>query len=361
MITGGGTGGHTSPAVAIFEEIQSRDPQLSVQWVGCKNSVEERVAKAYSIPFRAVPSEGWPRENRLRRIIFLIKLIFGALRSFVLLLKFRPQVVLGVGGYVSVPLTWAAQRMGIPTVLHEQNKRLGMANRVLAKKCDRLLLSFEGTVGDYPKDNASVVGNPVRSGFSRPPNRDDACEKLGLDASIPVILICGGSQGARRLNEAMEELLQKFSAEEAQFIWMTGPTAAQAARSLADDSPASVSVYGYIDDMVSACAASTLIVSRAGASSTAEICVLGKPSILVPYPYATDNHQEQNARALEEAGGAVVLLDEACTGERLAHEIRTLLENPKKLDDLGENALRIAPKSAVEEIVEVMFSVGLGG
>jgi len=360
MITGGGTAGHTSPAVAIIEELQKRDPHLELQWVGCRGRVEERVCANLSIPFRSVPVRGWPRSGIVQRVIALAALAIAGARSYIYLRIFRPQAVIGVGGYVSVPLTWVAQRRGIPTILHEQNKQLGMANRLLAPKADKLLLSFPDTSGAFEEDRAIVVGNPVRSGFLAPPSPETACETLGLDPTIPIVLVCGGSQGARTLNEAMIEALAQFKANEVQFIWMTGKTEVGPARKAAEKAAAAVTVYAFIDDMVSACAAATVIVSRAGASSTAEIATLGKPSILVPYPYATDNHQEVNARAFEAAGAAVVLLDSECSGARLVAELRDMLDDASRLDAMGVAAATLARPVAVESIVETILSVSFG-
>lgn len=357
MITGGGTAGHTSPAVAIIEELQKRDPRLELQWVGCSGSVEERVCSTLSIPFRSVPVRGWPRAGIVRRVWSLFSLGLSVARCVFHLRAFRPQVVIGVGGYVSVPLTWLAQRFRVPTILHEQNKQLGLANRVLARRAHVLLLSFPDTKGRYPQDRARVVGNPVRNGFLNPPVRAAACAALGLDATVPVVLVCGGSQGAHTLNHAMEEVLREFRFDEAQFIWMTGKTEVVRARRTTIGCKAAVTVHAFIDDMVTACSAATLMVNRAGASSTAEIATLGKPSILVPYPFATDNHQDVNARAFEDAGAAVLIPDVDCTGVRLVEEVRALLSDPARLDRMGKAARTLAKPVAVETIVETIFSV----
>lgn len=357
MITGGGTAGHTSPAVAIIEELKQRDPQLELLWVGRAGSVEERVCSTLSLPFRSVPVRGWPRSGVLKRIWALLALGVSGARAFFFIRAFRPQVVIGVGGYVSVPLTWVAQRLGVPTILHEQNKQLGMANRVLAPRAHSLLLSFPDTQGAYPEDRALVVGNPVRAGFLMPPEMAAARATLELKPDVPVVLVCGGSQGAHTLNRAMEDVLAGFEEDEAQFVWMTGKSEAGHARSIATKAAASVTVHAFIDDMVTACSAATLIVSRAGASSTAEIAALGKPSILVPYPFATDNHQEVNARAFESAGAALVLLDEECTGPRLLEDLRALLGDPEKLGIMGEAARTLGKPVAVEKIVETILSV----
>ncbi len=357
MITGGGTGGHTSPAVAIIEELQKRDSRLTMQWVGRQGGVEERVSQAQAIPFRSLPVEGWPRTRSLRKVWVAGKLALSVGRAFVLIKKFRPQLVLGVGGYVSLPLVWAAQRMGVPTVLHEQNKRLGLANRLLAPRAARILLSYPDTLGEYPKGRARVVGNPVRKGFTQPPSRNEACATLGLDPSVPAVLVSGGSQGAHTLNAAVAEAVAQFDPGEVQVLWMTGVVDAPKARVAAENAAALVQVFTFIDDMVTACAAADLIVSRAGASSTAELAVLGKPTILVPYPYAADNHQEQNARAFEEAGAAVILLDRECSGARLLEQMRELLADPIRLEAMGAAATVLAKSSAAEAIAEEILSL----
>lgn len=356
MITGGGTAGHTSPAVAIFEELQKRDPALEVQWVGRRGSIEERVCAKLAIPFRSVAVRGWPRAGIVGRVTALMRLAIGGAQAWLHLRRFRPQVVLGVGGYVSVPLVWVAQKTGVPTLLHEQNTHLGLANRLLGKDASRLLLSFPDTTGDYPKERALVVGNPVRAGFVAPPDREIALGTMGLDPSVPLVLVVGGSQGARTLNEAMASLLGGFGPRDVQFLWMTGKTGLEAARAATANAAATVQPTAFIDDMATACAAATLIVSRAGASSTAEIAALGKPSILVPFPHATDNHQETNARAFEAVGAAVVLLDTDCTADRLAREIRSLLGDRDRLVRMGQASRSLARPAAVENIVEAVFA-----
>lgn len=362
MITGGGTGGHTSPAIAIIEEIKKRDPRFELQWVGCAGGIEERVCADQSIPFRAVPVKGWPRGSRIKKLWAAMHLARGIVRSYFHIRKFRPQVVVGVGGYVSVPLMWTAQRMGIPTIIHEQNKQLGMANILLADEAYRILLSFPDTKGKYPAERAEVVGNPVRAGFSLAPDRSEACATLEFDPSIPVVLVCGGSQGAQSINRAIGHAVEQMKPDEFQLMWMTGPSDVGDAREAANKSDALVNVYGYIDDMVTACAAARLIVSRSGASTTAEIAQVGRASLLIPYPHATDNHQEKNARAFEDAGAALVLLDDDCWGDggKILSEIRNLLANPDKLDAMEEAAKSMAQPVAVERIVEHVFEAAFG-
>lgn len=352
MITGGGTGGHTSPAVAVIEEFQRRDPRFRAQWVGRKGGIEERICERMQIPFRSVPIEGWPRKRTLRRLWVGAKLAYSVLRCMDYIRRFRPQAVIGVGGYVSLPLCYAAQRLTIPTILHEQNKRLGMANRVLAPRATHIMLSYPETLGNYPKERSRVVGNPVRAGFSQPIDKRAAREKLGLDPEVPVVLVSGGSQGAHSINQAMIEILKRFQRDEAQFVWTTGSSDAAEARKASESAAVRAEAFAFLDDMPAACAASDLIVARSGASTTAEIAMVGKPSVLVPYPFATDNHQEDNARAFEAAGASVVVLDKECTGEHLATLIRSLLGDAGKLEAMSRAAFGLAKPGAAEAIVE---------
>ncbi len=357
MITGGGTAGHTSPAVAVIEELQSRDPRLVLQWVGRKGAVEERVAQQHSIPFRALPVSGWPRRGVFKRLWVAMQLAVAIVMALVYLRRFRPQAVLAVGGYVSVPLTLVAQRLGIPTVLHEQNRSMGLANRLLAKNASRILLSFDETSGAFPKANARLTGNPVRKDFHNPPSKTEARERLQLDPNVPVVVVTGGSQGAQTINRALETVLQSLSPGQAQFIWLAGRAGAEAARAIAENSPADVRVHAFVDNMAEVCAASDLLISRAGASSTAEIGILGRPSILIPYPAATDNHQEHNARAMESAGAAVVILDSECTGERLLKSVEELLNDPNRLAEMAVSAKSTGRPAAADTIAEEIFSL----
>ncbi len=357
MIAGGGTGGHTSPATAILEELQKRDPRLAVQWVGCQGAIEERVSVSLAVPFRALPVEGWPRRHTPRKLVATAKMAWSAVRSWLYIRKFNPQVVIGVGGYVSLPLLWVAQRCGIPTVIHEQNRLLGVANGILAERATRLFLSFPETKGRYPKDRARFVGNPVRTAFANPQDKSKACEAFGLNPEIPVILVSGGSQGAHTINTAMMETVKRFEPGEAQFLWMTGRADAKQAQAASDEVSATVLVFPFIEDMATACAAADLVVSRAGASTTAEIAVMHKPSILVPYPHATDNHQEHNARAFAEAGAAVILPDPECTGESLARVVRDLLADGKRLKQMASAAATLGKPTAAETIAEDILAL----
>jgi len=359
MITGGGTGGHTSPALAVYDELCRRDPRLRVQWVGCAGRIEERICKQHGIPFRSIPVEGWPRSNRIRKVWTAAKLLAGMARALLLLRAFRPQVVFGVGGYVSLPLMLVAQRLNILTVIHEQNRRLGMANQMLAARAAKIYLSFPDTKGEFPQEHAEFVGNPVRPEFTAPPAREDALNTFALDRDRPVVLVFGGSQGARTINDAVEARLDDWLDDGIQLIWAAGKADFDTLRARVGEREG-LRLFPYLDDMADACVAADLVVARAGASTTAELAVLGKPCVLIPYPHATDNHQAQNAAAFEEAEAGRVLEDILCTGDELIKEVREMLSDPVGLAKMAENARSLAKPVAADMIVEGIMTLIFG-
>ncbi len=355
MIAGGGTGGHTSPASAIVQELRRRDPNLYVQWVGKRGAIEERVARSIDVTFRPLPAAGWPRKLSPKQISTALKNAASLVLALRYVRSFQPQLVVGVGGYVSLPPLFAAQLLGVPTFIHEQNKRLGVANRLLAKRATRIFLSFEDSVGDFPRDKAEVVGNPVRAGFLSPPERDDAKRALGLDPRLPLVLVVGGSQGAQSINRAVAGCIKALPAGAAQFLWMTGAHSFEQAKAAAESATVATDVRSFIDDMVTACAAADLIVSRAGASSTAEIAAIGRASILIPYPHATDDHQTGNAQAFVDAGAAVLLRDVECNAETLSALIRELLADAPRRAAMEHGALTLARPHAAEVVADALL------
>lgn len=364
IITGGGTGGHIFPALSILEELQRRDHLLLVQWVGKKGNLEEKICQQKGIPFRTVPIRGWPRKLSISQGITASLLALSIIRSFQILLRFQPQIVIGVGGYVSFPVLWCAQMLNIPTVLHEQNSRLGMANKILAKKAKKVFLSFplvENLPEEiYPKEKFILTGNPVRQAFLTPLSREEACSKFGLNPERKTILVMGGSQGAHTLNLAISNMLSYLEPDELQILWITGPNDYEKYKNLESQSNVLLKIFPFYEDMADMMSASDLLVARSGASTLAEITVLGKPSILIPFPYATDNHQEYNARSLENAGASEVLLDRDCSADTLLPRIRKIINEPVLLQNMANSAKKLAKPLAsetiAEEIIKLVFS-----
>lgn len=364
VITGGGTGGHIFPALSIIEELQRRDHLLLVQWVGKKGNLEEKICQQKGIPFRSVPIRGWPRKISVSQGITAFMLGLSIIRSFQILLRFQPQIVIGVGGYVSFPVLWCAQRLNIPTILHEQNSRLGMANRILAKKAKKVFLSFP-LVENLPKeiytpDKFIITGNPVRHAFLNPPSKEEVCSKLGFNPQQKTVLIMGGSQGAYTLNLAVSDMLNKLEPGEFQIIWITGQNDYERYKDLALQSKMPLIIYPFYEDMADLMSIADLVVARSGASTLAEITVLGKPSILIPFPYATDNHQEHNARSIENAGAGEVLLDKDCSADTLLPRIRKIINDPILFQNMSKSAKTLAhplaSETIAEEIIKLVFS-----
>ncbi len=361
LIAGGGTGGHTSPALAIVEALRRQAPGALVAWVGRRGAIEDRVSAANDIPFFAIPGEGWPRRGAIRRVLVAAKTALALAQSAWLIRRFRPDIVIGVGGYVSLAPLLTAQWLRYPTVIHEQNKRLGMANRLLARRARRIFLSYEATLGAYPKDRALVTGNPVRAAFANPPTPAEARIRFGLRPDLPTVLVTGGSQGAQSINRAVTAMLERLAPESMQLIWMTGTSGETMAREAARRARIPVIVHPFIEDMAAAFAAADCIVGRAGASSAAEIAVMGKPSILVPYPFAADNHQEDNARAFEQAGAAIVIRDGDISGDFLAESLPALFKNPERLAEMGRAAAAMAKPAAAETIATEILTLTSDG
>lgn len=355
LIAGGGTGGHTSPASAIIEELRQRDPGVELLWVGKAGAIEERVAAANGVAFQAIPAVGWPRGSRPRQVLAALRFLRAIVAAARVVRRFRPDALVGVGGYVSLPPLLAAQLLRLPTFIHEQNRRLGMANRILGKRATRIFLSYESTIGGYPEERALVTGNPVRAAFATPPSRAQAKARLGLSEDTLLVLVVGGSQGAQSVNAAIAALLQAPPMERVRLLWMTGRHGVEDARAAAAASPWDVEVAQFIEDMATTCAASDLIISRAGASSTAEIAAVGRASILVPYPYATDDHQTRNAEVFVETGAALLVPDARCV-ETIPRLVPELLSDTARREKMEQAATTLARPHAAETIVDAMRS-----
>jgi len=355
VIAGGGTGGHVMPALALVEELRRRDPQLFLRWVGKRGSLEERMAARHNIPFVPVSVTSWVGKPWHTRVLGLSALGFGILKSAEMLLRFRPQIVVGVGGYASFPTVWAAQRLGFKTALLEQNVALGFANRILAARATRIFLSYS-PLEKYPfPDKIRVFGNPIRGSFRNPPPRDEARRRWGLNLSAPVVLVVGGSQGSARINEAVAGATHHLADQSLQWLWMTGPSANHYRERVTPS--ARLQIFEFIEDMVSAYAAADVVICRAGASTLAELAAVGVPAILVPYPHAAEGHQMHNAQRFVEAGAARIVSDAECTAERLAREIETLLASPESLAAMRERMHALAAPHAAEEIASEIISL----
>lgn len=356
LIAAGGTSGHINPAMAIAEQIRSRYPDALIHFVGTARGLESTLVPKAGYPFTAIPARGFP--TRLSKAMFLAIRDYRAGRhqSRDLIRQLKPDIVIGTGGYVCGPAVAAAASLGVPVVLHEQNAFPGRANRFLARKSKLVLISFPGTEKYFPAGTHIILtGNPVRAAFFGI-DRQKARAALDLPSGQPVVLILGGSLGARTLNEATLAAAAEPALAHCRLILACGQQHAEAI-AIAGAAYANLTVKSYIDNIQDYMAAADLIVCRAGAITCAEVAALGRPSIMVPYPHAAGDHQTANAKAFSEREASILCPDALFTGEFLTARLLTLLNDPALLDRMGKAAATLARPQAAEEITGHIFGL----
>ena len=348
IIAGGGTGGHLFPGIAVAEEFQKRDPQNRVIFIGTRRGIEHRLLGTLGYELRLIEVEGLKGRGLKALIKGAWAIPVSMMQSRRILADFRPDVVLGVGGYASGPAVMAAYLMGCPTAIAEQNALAGNTNRILGKFVDRIFLTYEQSKGRFPARKVSVTGNPVRAAFAA------SLKESPKTRAFRQILIFGGSQGAAAINKtvvAMLPLLQKIK-DRVRVVHQTGERDEETVRQAYAKAGMEAEVRPFIVDMVSAYAASDLIICRAGATSLAEITVAGKASVLIPFPYAADDHQTENARAMVEAGAAAMIRESDLTAETLYSLVASLLGDDKKLRGMEEKSKTLGRPDAAASIVD---------
>ncbi len=347
FISGGGTGGHIFPALAIADELKANMPELSIVFVGAYNRMEmQRVPKA-GYPIKGFWISGFDRKNMLRNILFPLKLVWSLGQAFVTLKRFRPKVVVGTGGFASGPLVYMASLLGIPSLLQEQNAFPGVTNKALAKRVDAVCLGSEAAQKYFPKDKITITGNPVRAAMHQSLSKAAACTALGYDSSMFTLLVLGGSLGARKINQLIKNHLSAIQGLDVQLIWQCGHLYAAEYELFSSES---THVLPFIDNMPAAYAAADLVVSRAGALAISELCLLGKPTLFIPSPNVAENHQEKNAQALVDKGAAV-LVREADADEQFWKTLEVLIQDTSKREQLGANIKKFARPNATKAIV----------
>lgn len=355
IITGGGTGGHLFPAIALAEELRSRRTDVSLLFVGVEGGIEASLLATRGWDFEGIRASGLQGKRLLSRIRSLTLIPSGLIRSLSILRRFRPDVVVGFGGYASAAMVLSGVLARVPTVIHEQNALPGLANRWLGRIVDSVAVAFEEASDFFPKSKVRVTGNPVRAelfGVSRA----EAATRLGLDPNRFTLLIFGGSQGAHRLNQAVMEALPKLTdeRERIQFIHATGPRDLSLVRQGYDALGYSAAVEPFFQAMAVAYAIADLCFCRAGAGTVAELCALGKPSVLVPFPFAANDHQRYNAEALVASGGARMVLDHDLSGATVAEIIRTFLRDREGLEVMAHRAKSLEKPDAAIRLADLV-------
>ena len=346
IISGGGTGGHIFPAVSIANAIKEQLPDTEILFVGAEGRMEMHRVPAAGYQIKGLPVAGFDRKNLLKNIPVLIKLFKSQRMARKIVKDFRPHAAVGVGGYASGPTLKVAGSMGIPTLLQEQNSYAGVTNKLLAKQAKKICVAYDGMERFFDKDKIILTGNPVRQGLrNHEVTREDAIRSFNLDPNKKTILILGGSLGARTINQCLMTNLDKVKASGVQFIWQTGKIyieEARAAVAKAGELPM-LHVTDFISDMASAYSAADLVISRAGAGSISEFCLLQKPVILVPSPNVAEDHQTKNALALVNKNAALYVKDV---------EAKELLLD-KAIEAVGQSQLL---KNLSKNIAELAFT-----
>ncbi|MFT6746206.1 MAG: UDP-N-acetylglucosamine--N-acetylmuramyl-(pentapeptide) pyrophosphoryl-undecaprenol N-acetylglucosamine transferase [Glaciecola sp.] len=358
IVSGGGTGGHIFPAVAIANAIKNKYPDADILFVGAKGKMEmEKVPKA-GYPIKGLWISGLQRKLTLANLMFPLKVIVSLIHSMLIIKSFKPDIAIGVGGYAGGPLLKAATMMGVPALIHESNSFPGITNKLLGKSVNRVCVAFANMEKYFPKSKLVLTGNPVRQEIVKlAGKREDALKHFNLDDSRPVVLVIGGSLGARSINQAIHESLPKFKENNYQVLWQTGvhykEQSVQAVTELVYDG---VKPHEFIYEMDLAYAAADVVVSRAGAMSVSELSLVAKPAILVPYPYASEDHQTKNAMTLVLKDAAVLVKDDQ-TKEKLYAEIVGMLTDPDKMQKLVVNINKLAISDADQLILKEVESL----
>ena len=359
IISGGGTGGHIFPAVSIANAIKAMHPDAKILFVGALGRMEMQRVPAAGYEIKGLPIQGFDRKNLLKNVKVLYKIWKSQRMAKNIIKEFRPQVAVGVGGYASGPTLNKAAAMGIPCLIQEQNSYAGVTNKLLAKKAAKICVAYEGMERFFPAEKILLTGNPVRQQLlETTQSKAEALRSFGLDATKKTILIVGGSLGARTVNESVLKHLDAIRQSGIQFIWQTGKYYhAQITEQLAKEQKAdNLVVTDFISDMGAAYKAADLVVSRAGAGSISEFCLLGKPVILVPSPNVAEDHQTKNALALVNKNAALYVKDVEAPSLLIPLAIDTV-QDDAKLKSLSENILKMALPASAEIIAKEVVTL----
>jgi UDP-N-acetylglucosamine--N-acetylmuramyl-(pentapeptide) pyrophosphoryl-undecaprenol N-acetylglucosamine transferase len=356
IIAGGGTGGHIFPAVAIANALKKLSPAVEILFVGANGKMEMEKVPKEGYEIIGLDIAGMNRSNMLKNISLPYKLIKSATQAKKVIQDFKPDLCVGVGGYASFPILRAAQKRNIPTVLQEQNSFAGKSNKILGKKAKAIFTGYEGMEKFFPADKIVYTGNPVRS-VIQDMNVDKAAayKFFGLDATKKTLFVFGGSLGAQSINQALLSCIEKIAEQDIQIIWQTGKTFAKEAKE-ATSSLQNVKVFDFLREMEMAYTLADVIVSRAGALSIAELSIVGKSVIFVPYPHAAEDHQTHNAMALVSKQAAEMITDSEVS-DKLLKEVQSLFGNESRQKELAQNIKPFARKNADKEIAKQILQL----
>ncbi|EHS84705.1 Undecaprenyl-PP-MurNAc-pentapeptide-UDPGlcNAc GlcNAc transferase [Limosilactobacillus gastricus PS3] len=356
MVAGGGTGGHIYPALALIERLKQIEPTTQVLYIGTTRGLENKIVPQAGLELRTMEMQGFKRSlsvSNLKTIYLFLKSVQTAKKW---LKEFQPDVVLGTGGYVSGAVLYAAAKMGIPTVIHEQNSVVGVTNKFLSKYVDEIAISFQAARSQFPSDKVTLTGNPRAQQVFMHEQTAFSWTADGLQDQVPTLMIFGGSQGAPKINQSVVEAIPEFNQRHYQVIFATGQKRYdQVMQDLAGVTLSNnVKVVPYIEDMQKKLPHVDVLVSRAGATTIAEVTALGLPTIMIPSPYVTANHQVKNAQALVDKGAAEMILEDQLTGKSLLDAADRLMLDERLRRQMAGKSAKLGHPKAADELITVL-------
>ncbi len=361
IISGGGTGGHIYPAIAIADALKKREPFIDILFVGAKGKMEMEKVPAAGYPIEGLWISGLQRKLTLKNLSFPFKVMHSLMRCRSIIRKFQPDAVVGVGGYASGPLVNVAARMGVPAVIQEQNSYPGITNKLLAKRVEKICVAYPGMEKFFPADKIVFTGNPMRSQLSKGFSKVEAAAVFGLDPGKKTILAVGGSLGARTINEIIHQSFDLIKdRNDIQVLWQIGKLYAASYLDTPVANLDRVHSSVYIDRMDMAYALADVVIARAGAITVSELCLTGKTSILVPSPYVAEDHQTHNAKALMELGAAVLIADKDAPNLAFREAIR-LLDHEAERKTLESEIKKLGRPAAADEVAEIILTAARKG
>jgi len=358
VIAGGGTGGHLFPGIAVAEELKRREESADVVFIGTEHGIEASIIPREGYPIRYLRSEGVVGKSLMKKVRAGIQTVYSVFDSGTLLRQLRPDVVIGLGGYASFGPVLTAALMSVPTVVMEQNSVPGLANRILGRFADMVCLTYHESISFFAKHRTYITGNPVRQGIVTA-KRESAYDLFGLERGKFTIFVFGGSLGAKKINGVVCGAFSYINdiREKIQFLHQTGKSDYDAVRETYRKWGFKGTVTAFVHQMGNAYAVADLVISRAGATTLAELTAVGRPAILIPYPYAAGNHQELNAQKLAEMGAARMILDHELDSETLAKNIRDLYESAETRHEMQRSSRSLGKPDAAQRVVDIVMSL----
>lgn len=355
LVSGGGTGGHVYPALSLVKYVKEIEPDSVFMYVGTQTGLESEIVKNASLPFASVDIQGFRRKLTFENVTTIKKFLKSIKDSKRIIKEFKPDVVVGTGGYVCAPVVYAGHKLGIPTLIHEQNSVPGVANKFLARYVDKIAVCFEDAMAYFPEDKVVLTGNPRAQEVAGLTPNNYLADAYQLDTSKQTVLIFGGSRGALTMMKAVQESLPELETKEYQTIIATGKIYYEDMMKEIDaTSLKNVKILPYIENMTDVLANTDLVVSRAGATSIAEFTGMGLPSILIPSPNVTNDHQTKNAMSLVKVGAAELLKDVELSGTSLVATIDAIMNDPNKLQQMAIESKKIGYQDATTHLYELL-------